>query len=144
MARQSWDAYFLELAAHAATRATCDRLRVGCVLVRERDVLATGYNGSVSGMPHCDEVGHDMEDGHCVATVHAEMNALCMAARNGHSTRGACAYVTHLPCWLCFKLLVQAGIVRVVYAEAYRPNPRVFATASARAIELLQLCASDS
>ncbi|OIP32746.1 MAG: deaminase [Deltaproteobacteria bacterium CG2_30_63_29] len=138
-ARQGWDEYFLQMSFHASTRATCDRLHVGCVLVREKDVLATGYNGSISGLPHCDDVGHDMDEGHCVATVHAEMNALCMAARNGHSSRGATAYVTHLPCWLCFKLLAQAGIARVVYGISYRPNPRVASAAAVRGIELVHL-----
>ncbi len=137
--RQTWDHYFMTLAQHASTRATCDRLHVGCVLVHDRDVIATGYNGSVSGMPHCDDVGHDLQDGHCVATVHAEMNALCMAARRGHATQGSTCYVTHLPCWLCFKLLVQAGVVRVVYREAYRPDPRVQEVAQARGIALVLL-----
>ena len=137
--RKSWDAYFMELAEHASSRATCDRLHVGCVLVRERDIVATGYNGSISGMPHCDEVGHDMQDGHCVRTVHAEMNALCMAARNGHATRGATAYVTHFPCWLCFKLLAQSGIERIVYGAAYRPSQRVLEAAGRLGIELEEL-----
>ena len=137
--RQTWDAYFLDLAGHASTRATCDRLHVGCVLVRDRDVIATGYNGSVSGLPHCDDAGHDMEDGHCVRTVHAEMNALCMSARNGHSTRGATAYVTHYPCWLCFKLLSQSGITRVVYKHRYHPNPRVAEAADIKDIELVHI-----
>ena len=136
--RQTWDEYFLEMATHAATRATCDRLHVGCVLVRDRDVLATGYNGSIAGTPHCDDVGHDMVDGHCVATVHAEQNAICMAARNGHATRGATAYVTHYPCWLCFKLLAQSGIVRVVYGTKYRDNPRVEDAARQKGIEITQ------
>jgi len=125
MPKKDWDVYFLELALHVASRATCDRLHVGCLLVREHDIIATGYNGSLSGMPHCDDVGHDMDEGHCVRTVHAEQNAICMAARNGHSTRDATAYVTHHPCWLCFKLLVQAGIKRIVCGSRYRVDPRI-------------------
>ena len=132
--RKSWHTYFMGQARHASGRASCDRLHVGCVLVRDKDVVATGYNGSVSGLPHCDDVGHDMEEGHCVATVHAEMNALMMAARNGHATKGATCYVTHLPCWLCTKLLLQAGIVRIIFAEAYRPNPRVMKAAKAKGV----------
>jgi dCMP deaminase len=125
--RQDWDSYFLDIARAASTRATCDRLHVGCVLVtpRSRTIIATGYNGSVRKAPHCDEVGHDMDEGgHCVRTVHAEANALAQAASNGSPTEGATAYVTHLPCWPCAKLLLNAGIKEIVYGAAYRLNQR--------------------
>jgi dCMP deaminase len=140
--RKDWDHYFITLAEHAATRATCSRAHVGCVLVRNRDVLATGYNGSLSGIPHCDDVGHDMQEGHCVTTVHAEANALCMAARNGHSTLSAEAYLTHYPCWTCFKLLVQAGIVRIVYGQKYGVDSRVEAVAKQLGIAMVQIPAT--
>jgi dCMP deaminase len=119
--RQTWDEYFMTLARHSATRATCDRLHAGCVLVRDKRILATGYNGSLPGAEHCDEAGHLMMDGHCVATEHAERNAVANAARAGVSTMGATAYVTHTPCWTCIKHLVAAGIQGIVYEEEY-PN----------------------
>lgn len=119
MSRESWDAYFMRLARQAATRSTCDRRHVGAVIVREHFILATGYNGSLPGAPHCTDVGHDMHDGHCVRTVHAEANAICQAARNGVRTDGATAFVTASPCLSCLKLLVSAGVRRVVWADDY-------------------------
>lgn len=104
----------------ASVRATCDRKHVGAVIVVDQQVAATGYNGSVRGLPHCDEVGHDMVEGHCVRTIHAEMNALAQAARRGVRVEGAFIYTTASPCWSCFRVLVNAGIRRFVYAEAYR------------------------
>ena len=118
--RPDWDTYFLEIARGVATRATCDRKHVGAVLVRDKNILSTGYNGSVSGMPHCDEVDHLMEAGHCVRTIHAEANAVAVAARHGNRTEGATCYCTASPCWSCFKILVNAGIKRIVYEEFYR------------------------
>jgi len=117
--RQTWDEYFLTLAQHVSTRATCDRLHAGCVLVNDKRILATGYNGSLPGTEHCDEVGHLLMNGHCVATEHAERNAVANAARAGVSTQGATAYVTHTPCWDCIKHLAAAGIKRIVYAQDY-------------------------
>src|SRR3984885_7436072 len=92
--RASWDDYFMNIARTVAARSTCDRKFVGAVIVRDRMILATGYNGSVRGLPHCDEEGHLMEDGHCVRTVHAEANAIVQAARNGGRVDGAHIYVT--------------------------------------------------
>jgi dCMP deaminase len=134
--RQSWDAYFLGIAAQVATRATCDRKHVGAVLVRDRTILSTGYNGSVRGMPHCDDAGHTMENGHCVATVHAEANAIIQAAKNGVRIDGATLYTTAFPCWPCFKLIANAGVTRVVFAEAYRIDPKVSHAALAARIDL--------
>ncbi len=119
--RTSWDDYFLQIAATVASRATCDRLHVGCVLVRDRTILATGFNGAPRGLAHCDDIGHLMIEGHCVRTVHAELNALAHAAREGTRVAGAVAYVTHEVCRLCFFPLINAGIVRVVFAHA-SPN----------------------
>lgn len=126
MPRASWDDYFMRMAVAASTRATCDRLHVGCVIVRDRSVIATGYNGSVRGLPHCDDVGHDIVDGHCVRTVHAEANAIAQAAHRGAATDGATAYVTHVPCWPCFRLLVNAGVMRVAYGTPYRGDERIY------------------
>src|SRR5512140_3237800 len=127
--RVSWDEYFMNIARVAATRATCDRKHVGAVLVRDKTILSTGYNGSIRGLPHCSEVGHMMEDGHCVATIHAESNAILQAARNGVNISGADCYVTASPCWSCFKQIANAGIRRIVYGEFYR-DPRIFDVAT--------------
>jgi dCMP deaminase len=124
--RPSWDRYFLLLADAAATRATCPRLSVGCVLVRDRDVIATGYNGALPGQPHCVDVGCDPDvDGRCTRACHAEVNAVARAARRGVSTAGATAYLTHRPCFACTKVLIVAGVTRIVYQSLYRPDPRV-------------------
>ncbi|HXX29928.1 MAG TPA: dCMP deaminase family protein [Myxococcaceae bacterium] len=136
--RSSWDQYFMEIAAQVATRATCDRKHVGALLVRDRIILSTGYNGSIRGMPHCDEVGHLMENGHCVATVHAEANAVLQAARTGVRIEGGTLYTTASPCWPCFKLVANAGIVRIVYGEFYR-DPRIFDVAAHLNLELVSL-----
>jgi dCMP deaminase len=108
------------------------------VLVRNRTILSTGYNGSIRGMPHCADVGHMMEDGHCVATIHAEANAIIQAARNGVNIDGATTYVTASPCWNCFKQLANAGIVRIVYGEFYRDD-RIFEVARQIGIELVHV-----
>jgi len=134
--RANWDTYFMDIARVVATRATCDRKHVGAVLVRERTILSTGYNGSVRGLPHCDEAGHMMEGGHCVATIHAEANAILQAARNGVRIEGADMYTTASPCWPCFKLIANAGMKRIVYGEFYR-DERIFEVARTLGIELV-------
>jgi len=136
--RSSWDVYFMEIARQVATRATCDRKHVGAVLVRDRIILSTGYNGSIRGMPHCDEVGHLMENGHCVATVHAEANAVLQAARTGVRIEQSTLYTTASPCWPCFKLVANAGITRIVFGEFYR-DQRIFDVAARLEIELVSL-----
>ena len=133
--RKDWDRYFMEIARVVSSRATCDRKHVGAVIVRERTILSTGYNGSIRGLPHCDEVGCMMEDDHCVATIHAESNAIIQAARNGVRLEGAECYVTASPCWSCFKMLANAGIVRIAYAEFYR-DQRVFDVARGLGIRM--------
>jgi len=136
--RLSWDEYFLEIAFTAATRATCDRRHVGALLVRDRTILSTGYNGSVRGLPHCDEVGHLLEGDHCVRTIHAEANAIVQAAKNGVAIDGATCYCTASPCWSCFRLLANAGIRRIVFAEPYG-DPRTAEAAAQLGSELLHL-----
>ena len=136
--RVSWDEYFMNIARTVATRGTCDRKQVGAVLVRDRIILATGYNGSIRGLSHCDEDGHLMEDGHCVRTIHAEANAIIQAARNGVRIEGATVYVTASPCWGCFKMIANAGCVRIVFGEFYR-DERIFRFATQLGIELLPL-----
>ena len=126
--RPSWDEYFMELANAVAKRATCDRGRSGCVIVRDKQILVTGYVGSPRGLPHCDEIGHLMkkvlhEDGriseHCMRTVHAEQNAICQAARLGIALQGATLYCRMTPCRTCAMLIINCGIVRVVCERKY-------------------------
>jgi dCMP deaminase len=136
--RASWDEYFMRIAREVSSRATCDRKQVGAVIVRDRCILATGYNGSIRGLPHCDEEGHLMEDGHCVRTIHAETNAVIQAARNGVRIEGATVYVTASPCWGCFKVIANAGLVRIVFGEFYR-DERIFHFATRLGIELAPL-----
>ena len=136
--RASWDEYFMAIARQVASRSTCDRKHVGAVVVRERMILTTGYNGSIRGLPHCDDAGHLLDNGHCVRTVHAEANAIVQAARTGVRLEGGCIYVTASPCFGCFKLIANAGLVRVVYGEFYR-DERVFEVAAHARIELLHL-----
>jgi dCMP deaminase len=112
--RPSWDQYFLKLAMLASERSTCPRMHCGCVLVKDRFVLATGYNGSLPGHPHCEDVGCLVVDNHCVRTNHAEVNALVQAAIHGINTKGATAYITNMSCTTCAKALIAAGIIRVV------------------------------
>ena len=126
--RPSWDDYFLELADAASKRATCDRGRSGCVIVRDKQVLVTGYVGSPTGLPHCDDVGHLIrritdENGetseHCLRTVHSEQNAICQAAKRGISIAGATIYTRMTPCRTCAMLLINCGIERVVCERKY-------------------------
>ena len=127
--RPSWDDYFLELADAASKRATCDRGKSGCVIVRDKQVLVTGYVGSPTGLPHCDEIGHLMkkvvqENGeiseHCVRTVHAEQNAICQAAKRGVSIEGATIYTRMTPCRTCAMMLINCGIKRIVCERRYQ------------------------
>ncbi len=119
--RKSWEEYFMDITDIVATRSTCDRAMVGCVLVnKDNRIVSTGYNGSITGNSHCDEIGHTMRDGHCIATIHAEMNALLYCAKEGISVKGCAAYVTHFPCLNCTKSLLQAGISRLYYRFDYR------------------------
>ena len=126
--RPSWDEYFMELANAVSKRATCDRGRSGCVIVRDRQILVSGYVGSPRGLPHCDEVGHLMkkvihENGtisqHCVRTVHAEQNAICQAARLGISLENSTIYCRMTPCRTCAMLIINCGIKRVVCEKKY-------------------------
>jgi len=112
--RPDWDEYFLKLAMLASERATCPRMHCGCVLIKDREIIATGYNGSIPGDDHCEDVGCLIVDNHCERTVHAEMNAIVQAAKRGHAVAGASAYITNMPCTTCSKALITAGVKRVV------------------------------
>ena len=117
--RPSWDEYFIRIAEIVGSRSTCDRAHVGAVITRSNVILSTGYNGAPRGLPHCDDVGHEIVDGHCVRTVHAEANAIAQAARNGAAIEGAIIYLTISPCYDCFKMMVNAGIKEVFYKQFY-------------------------
>ncbi|GFZ26888.1 deoxycytidylate deaminase [Lactobacillus corticis] len=121
--RIPWKQYFMMQALVIAQRSTCNRALVGNVLVKNNRIIGTGYNGSVSGQPHCDDVGHLMVDGHCVRTIHSEMNSLIQCAKNGVSTSDTEIYVTHFPCFNCTKALIQAGVKKINYYYDYRDNP---------------------
>lgn len=136
--RASWDEYFMDIAHVVASRSTCHRKYVGAVIVGNRTILSTGYNGSIRGMPHCTDVGHMMESGHCVATIHAEANAIIQAAKNGVMIDGTTIYVTASPCWNCFKTIANAGIQRICYGQFYR-DERIFSVAERLNIELVHL-----
>lgn len=139
--RADWHTYFMNIARQVATRSTCDRKHVGAVIARDKTILSTGYNGSIRGLAHCDEVGHLMDDGHCVRTVHAEANAIAQAARNGVAIEGAEIYITASPCWGCFRLLANSGIRRIYYGEFYR-DARIHDFAEEAGIELVDLSGS--
>lgn len=125
--RPSWDEYFLQIADLVSTRATCDRLHVGAILVRDRMIISTGYNGSPRGTEHCDDAGHKMVNNHCIRTVHAEVNAILQAAYHGISTKGTTLYTRYFPCEHCIKTLINAGIEKIVYRELYKNINQPFA-----------------
>lgn len=150
MKRADWNTYFMLMAHHVATRATCDRKHVGAVIVVDNRVIATGYNGSPPGLPHCDDVGHDLVqtvvrmDGdvpvtgaNCVRTIHAEANAIAQAAKYGIRLEGATIYCNTFPCWPCFKLVASSGIKKFIYDDAYRNDERVVDCARQSGIELI-------
>jgi dCMP deaminase len=127
--RPSWDQYFLQITRQVADRSTCNRAKVGAVIVRDKSILATGYNGAPAGLPHCTEVGclvyesrtpsGEIEQ-NCFRTIHAEINAIAQAAKNGSSIRDADIYITHTPCIHCFKVLINTGIRRILYEKPYK------------------------
>ncbi len=123
MQRISWDQYFMSQSHLLALRSTCQRLMVGATIVRDKRIIAGGYNGSVSGGIHCIDDGCYVIDGHCVRTVHAEINALLQCAKFGVATENAEIYVTHFPCLHCCKSIIQSGIKAVYYAKDYKNHP---------------------
>ncbi|MBS5747340.1 MAG: deoxycytidylate deaminase [Streptococcus sp.] len=135
--RLAWDEYFAAQALLISNRATCNRAKVGAVLVKDNKVIATGYNGSVSGTDHCLEDGCLMVEGHCVRTIHAEVNAILQGAERG-IPKGFTAYVTHFPCINCTKALLQAGIVKITYKANYRPHPFAIELMEQKGVSYLQ------
>ena len=136
--RVSWNTYFMNIAKEVTTRSTCDRKHVGAVIVRDKNILSTGYNGSIKGLPHCDEAGHEMVDGHCIRTTHAEANAIAQAAKNGVRVGDAEIFVTASPCYNCFKIIANSGIKTIYYDEFYR-DERVLEHAKEAKIKLVHL-----
>ncbi|MCF7860024.1 cytidine/deoxycytidylate deaminase family protein [Patescibacteria group bacterium] len=131
--RPSWDEYFMKITEMIGSRGSCDRGRAGCVITRDRRIVATGYVGSPIGLPHCDEVGHELHtvtnvDGsvskHCIRTTHAEQNAICEAARMGISIDGGTLYCKMTPCYTCAKMIINCGIKKVVCAQDYHAGGR--------------------
>ena len=131
--RPSWDEYFSHLANLVGERGTCDRGHCGALVTKDRRIVSTGYAGSPSGTVHCDEVGHEMhtvthEDGsvskHCIRTTHAEQNAICQAARFGIALDGGTLYTKMAPCYACAKMIINAGIRRVVCSQDYQSSAR--------------------
>ncbi|MFM1514680.1 cytidine/deoxycytidylate deaminase family protein [Helcococcus ovis] len=138
--RTSWEEYFMHIAESISERGTCDRAYVGCVLVnKDNRIVSTGYNGSISGNPQCDEVGHVMREGHCIATIHAEMNALLYCAKEGISVKNTTCYVTHFPCLNCTKSLIQAGIIKIYYRHGYRMDEYAIELLEKNNIEYIQI-----
>lgn len=146
--RPHWDHYFMEICDTVAKRATCDRGRSGCVIAKDNRILVTGYVGSPAGLPHCDEVGHQMkkmihEDGsvtqHCVRTVHAEQNAICQAAKNGISIEGATLYCRMTPCRTCAMLIINCGIRRVVCQRKYHDSADSLSMFAQAGVEIAHL-----
>ena len=145
MARPSWDEYFTGMTEEVSKRATCDRGRSGCVVVKDKRILTTGYVGSPIGLPHCDDVGHliksvDHGNGnisqHCVRTNHAEENAITQAARFGIKLEGAILYSKMVPCFTCAKMIVNAGVTRVVSQRRYHADADTIETFKQAGVQL--------
>lgn len=131
--RPSWDEYFIKLMQEVGKRGTCDRGRSGCVIVKDKRILSTGYVGAPIGLPHCDEVGHEFQtvfykDGseskHCIRTAHAEQNAIVNAAREGIALKGGILYCKMTPCYICAKMIINAGIKKVICEKDYQKGER--------------------
>lgn len=133
----------MDIARTVATRATCPRASVGAVLTRDKRILTTGYNGAPRGVSHCLDVGCTMVDGHCLRATHAEANAIVQGALHGVSLQGATAYCTHEPCAGCTKLLISAGVVRIVYRDAY-PDPVASMLLAEAGVAIEPYAAADS
>jgi len=137
--RIPWDQYFMMQSVLLASRSTCNRLSVGATIVRDRRIIAGGYNGSVSGDVHCTDEGCYLVDGHCLRTIHAEMNAILQCAKFGEATDGAEIYVTDFPCLQCTKMLLQAGISKISYLHNYHNDPYAMSLIKMKGVELHQV-----
>ncbi len=119
MARPTWDEYFIDITLAVSKRSTCLRAQVGAIVVKDKRILTTGYNGAPKGLPHCLDEGCEIVGGHCVRSLHAEQNAILQAAEYGVPLEGATIYTTHQPCVNCAKMIINAGLKRVVYTGHY-------------------------
>ncbi|MFC6163254.1 ComE operon protein 2 [Lactiplantibacillus dongliensis] len=137
--RIPWDQYFMMQAVLLSTRSTCERLSVGATIVRDKRIIAGGYNGSVSGDVHCIDEGCYLVDGHCMRTIHAEMNAILQCAKFGAATDGAEIYVTDFPCLQCTKMLLQAGITKIHYLRNYHNDDYAMALIKRKKVALQQV-----
>lgn len=120
--RENIDDYFLRIVEVVGSRGTCNRGKSGCVIVKNKNIISTGYVGAPHGLDHCDDVGHLMDNNHCIRSTHAEQNALINAAKNGVKTEGATLYCTMYPCFSCCKMIINAGIKRVVAQNDYHAS----------------------
>ncbi len=148
--RPTWDEYFMTITRQVAERSTCLRAKVGAVIVRDRNILATGYNGAPAGMPHCLDEGCLVYKSHtpageleenCFRTIHAEINAIAQAAKNGAAISGGAIYITHTPCLHCFKVLINTGITRICYEREYKLHTLEELRRYVPQVELLQVSA---
>ena len=135
MSRPSWNEYFKDLASLTSSRSSCKRLHVGCILVSDNRIISQGYNGYLPGCKH-EQV---MRDGHEMATIHAEQNAITDCAKRGVSCNGATAYITHYPCINCMKILCASGIKKIFYINDYRNDELVEYFAKEANIEIVKL-----
>lgn len=141
--RIDWDQYFMTQATLLSLRSTCTRLSVGAVIVRDRRVIAGGYNGSVSGDVHCIDEGCYLVEGDCVRTIHAEMNAVLQCAKFGVATDGAEVYVTDFPCLQCTKMLLQSGIIKINYLRNYHNDQYAVELLKRKNVEIKQIKFSE-
>lgn len=146
MARPDWDRYFLDLCEAVSKRSTCDRGKTGCVIVKDKRIMTTGYVGPPTGLPHCDEVGHDMRkvfddsgnvSQHCVRTLHAEQNAIIQGAKFGISLDGATLFSKMTPCRRCAMMIINSGIKRVVCEKHYHADKNTIEIFKLAGIELV-------
>lgn len=117
--RINWDEYFMQIAELVSSRSTCSKISVGCVITKDRRIIGTGYNGSPVGLPHCADEGCIIYNNHCIRSLHAEVNAILQCAMHGVSTLGSVIYITHLPCWHCSLMLINAGVRKISYLNDY-------------------------
>lgn len=136
--RPEWDEYFGEITKQVALRSTCVRKKVGAIIVKDKNIISTGYNGSIRGLEHCETVGCLMIEGHCTRTIHAEANAIIQAAKHGLTIDRAEIYISASPCFNCFKLIANSGITKIYFMEFYR-DERIIEIAKKLDIELIDM-----
>lgn len=141
--RIPWEQYFMAQSVLLSLRSTCSRLEVGATIVRDKRIIAGGYNGSVSGDSHCIDEGCYVLNNHCVRTIHAEMNAILQCAKFGVPTEGAEIFVTHFPCLPCTKMILQAGISKIYYLEDYKNDDYALQLIKQAGVEVIQVSLSD-